>query len=165
MPGVWLICSFFFCRLKINHVSHEFILDLAPSQTTGTAHQRHYLKDCAQVGVKRLWLSFYLVWRPSLEEFSGPVICWSISPHNRWLLLALTAVRSDYTFHLPFSGPWENTVWLKCRHLHPLAQWQYKCQALKMLTGRICLLWGGGILWLFAIEFNESHAECSWGST
>jgi hypothetical protein len=74
----------------------------------------------------RLWGSFCLVWRSSLQQFPGPShLLISISTEH-WLLLNLTMIKPR--FLILFSllcGPWENTVLFKCRHPLTIAQSSY----------------------------------------
>jgi hypothetical protein len=82
------------------------------------------LKDSAQVGVERLRRSS-LVWRPSLQEFPGPIHLLSpLSPNHQ----AAMGSYSDQThlklfsfFHVGASI----TILLKCRHPPSLAQSSY----------------------------------------
>ncbi len=53
-------------------------------------------EDRAQVGVKRLWWSFYLVWRPSWQEIPGSYHVLSLPPKNYRLLLVITLIKPSF---------------------------------------------------------------------
>jgi hypothetical protein len=78
-------------------------------------------EDCAQVGVEVLWWSFYLVWKPSSQEFPGPSFVLSApSPEQRDAIGCHGYQTSSYwllersnQFTILFSllcEPWKNPV-------------------------------------------------------
>ncbi len=93
---------------------------------------QHWTEDGAQVGVKRLWWSFYLVCRPSWQEIPGSLHMLFPPPPSYRLLLVITVSKTQFllapTVIRPVSiplvstcGPWENTALLKCHHPHCVA--------------------------------------------
>ncbi len=65
---------------------------------------------------------------PLQKSFQGLVICWSLySATTRWYRLLQRSHQLTILFSLPCGcGPWGNTVSLKCRHPHSLAQSSYR---------------------------------------
>ncbi len=104
-------------------------------------------EDCAQVGVERLWWSFYLVWRLSWQEIPGSFSVLSPPPPNYRLLLANTVINpvsigshnsqtsfQSSSFYIRALG---KHCFLKCRHPHCVALSFYKV-SLAFTPVRIC---------------------------
>jgi hypothetical protein len=70
-------------------------------------------EDCAQVEVKRLRWSSYLVWRtPFYRSIEDLYICCPLNPQTTRLLLVTIAIKPlSNAFSLFKCEPWENTIW------------------------------------------------------
>jgi hypothetical protein len=68
-----------------------------------TSHIRYNAKTLykkTETGVERLWWSFCLVWRPSLQEFPGLSHLLISHSTKHWLLLDLLLIKPVYDYFL-----------------------------------------------------------------
>ncbi len=104
--------------------NHAFIYFLRPPSWSGT------------VRIERLGDLFIWFGASLHKRFQGPVMCCLVPALKSRLLLAIVMIKqvaigsykNQTSLLFPFSllcGSWKNTVYLKCRHPHSLAQSSY----------------------------------------
>ncbi len=96
-------------------------------------YQRPQTRRLCTSRVKKLrWFSD-LVWRSSLQELQGPLICCLFPPLNASVLLALAVIRPVSISFLSSVWARENTVLSECRHLCTFSCSDFLCKWPRMI--------------------------------
>jgi hypothetical protein len=115
------------------------------------ANQRHYTEDYAQVGVERLWWSFYLVWRPSSQEIPGSFSVQSPPPPNYRLLLAITVIDPSFYWFPQYQTGFQSSA------LYLWALWNH--YFVKMSSSTWCCT-----VFLFYVFDSQQRPYSEWGN-